>query len=985
MKQRQPRAIAKARPGYGIALLMVFITSTVLIGASLQMMAGPIGMAYLGSSSQDNLAAREVAMSGMETVIADIQTQLNNNQTVDTSYTYASTPVTIPTDPTAPAGATTTVGSYSATLTYARGDGYLVKVTATVGSATYMLSRVINLTRASSSKYVLDSVSGATAAYGLRKLGSSYSGSAIRVRRSTDNTEQDIGFNANGELDLVSLQSFLGTNTRPLDSVGTAAAAFGLRRLRSAYTGYAIRVRRSSDNTEQDIGFNLNDDLDIRALLDFVGSGSGYVKTWYDQSGNAVDATQSTTSAQPIIVSSGQLMMVKNRVAVKYDGTDDALRFSRTISDDFSILACFSTIAGVAGAGGQWYTHAGIVDMEEWSTTNDFGISADTAGNVYTGVGNADSSLYLSNGGYNDGFMHHVTMIRKKSTGEFREYTDSGYFNSRSSGNTNSLNAASAISIGRVQTNALASLNGYISEVLVYASTLSNTNRVTLERNEAQYFGIRPVLTATKPLDLVGSASVAYGLRQMRNAYSGSLIRVRRSSDNTEQDIGMIGENLDVSSLLTFAGSGSAYIKTWYDQSGNGKNLTQTTTSYQPRIVNAGSLETSNDKPAAYFDGGDYMYNSAMTGFISGANLTSFLVGSISASSSIWGRLAVLQKTGDADDYTTSTSMNLLGGNGTTTDVSCDTNNSGVNMTVASATLFQAVCYHDSSNNLYGYINGALHGTDSISNSIAPDYLVVGASRSGSSITDNFTGYVSEVIIYNSALSGSNIVSVETNQMSYFAPSWPVGYITKWYDQSGNGNDVVQTNPLNQPTISYTGDGGVLNRPTVVFSSDYNNTGYGTWLTSSTGMPTSADYSKSAVFSYRTTALSGGLLQNNIISSAPSVSGHALFTAGTSNLYMFHNGSFVTSGSSLSANTSYAVAATYTQSSKGGVLYLYNTQSATGTAANSNTNAGINLGAYLSQSALNGTISEAIIFNKVLSSSERSILYYDQQAYYGAR
>jgi len=45
------------------------------------------------------------------------------------------------------------------------------------------------------SAFLIDDISNTPAgAYGLRKLSSSYSGSAIRVRRSSDNTEQDIGF-----------------------------------------------------------------------------------------------------------------------------------------------------------------------------------------------------------------------------------------------------------------------------------------------------------------------------------------------------------------------------------------------------------------------------------------------------------------------------------------------------------------------------------------------------------------------------------------------------------------------------------------------------------------------------------------------------------------------------------------------------------------------------------------------------------------------
>jgi hypothetical protein len=82
-----------------------------------------------------------------------------------------------------------------------------------------------------------------------------------------------------------------------LDTYSGAAAAYSLRLLDSTYTGDAIRVRRASDNTEQDIGFTDNE-LDTSALATFCAGTNGFVKTWYDQSGNANDATQTTTADQ---------------------------------------------------------------------------------------------------------------------------------------------------------------------------------------------------------------------------------------------------------------------------------------------------------------------------------------------------------------------------------------------------------------------------------------------------------------------------------------------------------------------------------------------------------------------------------------------------------------------------------------------------------------------------------------------------------------
>lgn len=99
-------------------------------------------------------------------------------------------------------------------------------------------------------------------------------------------------------------------------------------------------------------------------------------------------------------------------------------------------------------------------------------------------------------------------------------------------------------------------------------------------------------------LDLYPSAAAAYSLRKLRTAYTGSAIRVRRASDNTEQDIGFVNNVLDTSSLTTFCSGTNGFVKTWYDQSGNGYDATQTTDAYQPQIVSSGSVITLNSKPS---------------------------------------------------------------------------------------------------------------------------------------------------------------------------------------------------------------------------------------------------------------------------------------------------------------------------------------------------------------------------------------------------
>jgi len=105
---------------------------------------------------------------------------------------------------------------------------------------------------------------------------------------------------------------------------------------------------------------------------------------------------------------------------------------------------------------------------------------------------------------------------------------------------------------------------------------------------------------ATLLLDAYPGAKRAYSVRKLSSTYAGSALRVRRSSDNAEQDIGFVGEDLDTSALTTFVGANNGFITTWYDQSGNGANATQTTALFQPQIAADGVIWTINSKPTIY-------------------------------------------------------------------------------------------------------------------------------------------------------------------------------------------------------------------------------------------------------------------------------------------------------------------------------------------------------------------------------------------------
>jgi hypothetical protein len=108
-------------------------------------------------------------------------------------------------------------------------------------------------------------------------------------------------------------------------------------------------------------------------------------------------------------------------------------------------------------------------------------------------------------------------------------------------------------------------------------------------------------------LNKFSGASLGLSLDKLDKNYTGSAIKVRRSSDNAELDIGFVNNELDTSSLLDFVGSGNGFISIWYDQSGEGNNLLQTLASSQPQIVSNGSFILENGKPCIDFLGSRFM------------------------------------------------------------------------------------------------------------------------------------------------------------------------------------------------------------------------------------------------------------------------------------------------------------------------------------------------------------------------------------------
>ncbi len=198
-----------------------------------------------------------------------------------------------------------------------------------------------------------------------------------------------------------------------LDNYSGATAAYGLRRLRAAYTGNAIEVTNGS--TTQDIGFDSNGDLNQSALETYASGAEVKVSKWYDQA-NSNNLSQTSDAARPTITdSSGNMLTLNGKAAMKLAGAQSlpaASNFNANVNVNELVAAWVGSVnqltAGnnmvshwASSAGSQvfqvQFTHSN--DNLRWATrysngtlnTTDNG-SAITSGAQYIVVGKAKHS-----------------------------------------------------------------------------------------------------------------------------------------------------------------------------------------------------------------------------------------------------------------------------------------------------------------------------------------------------------------------------------------------------------------------------------------------------------------------------------------------------------------------------------------------------------------------------------------------------------------
>lgn len=262
-----------------------------------------------------------------------------------------------------------------------------------------------------------------------------------------------------------------------------AAAAYSLRRIGTGITN-AIRVRRTSDNVEQNIGFS-SDELDVSALTSFIGSSSGRIVTWYDQSGNSRDLTNGTTSQQPIIISSGTMYTLgtNGKPSIYFNGSSYwaySPDFTSYTNGTYCLLMYHQMLSNQ------------MIASKNTAANSNYPAPYDLYGGAwYAG----SSSTFLGASGYSDSSYSDTTndYVRcysiTNSTWKAYKNSDTPFFTSGSSGTLPSTEPTSSICLGRRRDGGVEA-ETKISEYIYYGGTDITTDMTGYMNNLNTYYGI---------------------------------------------------------------------------------------------------------------------------------------------------------------------------------------------------------------------------------------------------------------------------------------------------------------------------------------------------------------------------------------------------------------------------------------------------------------------------------------------------------------
>ena len=662
---------------------------------------------------------------------------------------------------------------------------------------------------------------GSAAAYSLRDIGA-MNGRVVKVRRDVDGdgTDKEEDFSAN-QVSSGALEDWVNgklESTLPAD-VDTAAAAYSLRKVKASYSGNAVRIRRSSDDVEVNVAFDSDDKVsassaisntteeggeigstsatDLNGFLNEKltvgvavegGSGGSRPDSFSNATNSSFTATVTDTAggyfpyksaagdavtvsfdlvlsggASPSINTSLGVDTVATRAAgtaysssgsytftLNCNASADHIRFADSDDGTFAVTNFIVTSHTHQGFVHTWYDQAGSNNAVQ-----------DTAGNQPK---IAESGSLIADGIDFDGSDDFLQTNSGVSITSSSDLSFSTVYKSDVTSTAQSvLSQEDGTGTGRLwlglrSNNDIASFIGGSEKVLFSggSSTNETLTSIIFDDSASTLDGFKNSSTGTQGTSVNmeasdGKVNIGEG-KSSNERFNGTMKEIIiYLSDQTDNRFKIESNINNYYSLYTFQGNG--FVETWYDQSGNGNNVTQGTDSRQPKIVENGSILKEGDNPTMKFDGSDDFLqigsqvlsnsSSGAVGLYAVVNSTASQAGYVagSASDDSGGKRG-------ASIYAATTKFVLS--NGISASTSSQDN---IPITNGSSVLVSA-CYNNNAANTLQKNSSATGYADG---SAAYDFLASSSftighrNRSaGTNPATNLTGTISEVLAFNS-------------------------------------------------------------------------------------------------------------------------------------------------------------------------------------------------------------------------------------------
>ncbi len=529
-----------------------------------------------------------------------------------------------------------------------------------------------------------------------------------------------------------------------LTSASPASVAFSLRKLSTSYSGYAIKVRRATDNAEANVAFDASGNLTAASNLTYtpgvtVGISLGTTQT----------VTVSTDVARTGTITIRALKtgtITGNNGSLTITGTGTSFT-TEVIAGDRLFNGSNNVFLGVVAS----VTNNTSLQLTNTTTVSITGVTFKTTLANVTGTGtNFTGQLSVGDRLFNTSNIYLGTVASIISTTSLR------------------LNAVDALTATAV---------AYKGTTSAVSGTGTNFNSLTVGQ---------VLVSNSITLGIIASISNATSLTLTTKAGAAVNAQAYKSATGTI-------------SFSSFYSGTSVFVNTLYDQSGNGRDAIQLKPANQARIVNAGILYTVNSRTSMEFSNAlaAFLQTSTVASYL---NNTLYTLNKVSAEATTTPTLQLPISTtgGDGPNNTIvhygyrSAALFTVAQYGNDQDYSATPS--------TSLELHTAVKLSTAASQFYK--NGISLGTVS---SGAPSSLNnVGLLQIGfyTPTVSYYNGAISEVIVFAFALSNANVTLLNDNQLDYYdiASTYWTGAISTLWTNTGNwSTGVVPT--ISSPSI----------------------------------------------------------------------------------------------------------------------------------------------------------------------------------------